>query len=63
VVRKVLPLGTTFPYDFGFVAGTKAADGDPLDVLVVADEPLACVPVTGTPITTRSDDVGRPVVR
>jgi inorganic pyrophosphatase len=40
-VRKVLPLGTTFPYDFGFVAGTKAADGDPLDVLVLADEPLA----------------------
>jgi inorganic pyrophosphatase len=40
-VRKVLPLGTTFPYDFGFIAGTKAADGDPLDVLVLADEPLA----------------------
>lgn len=40
-VRKVLPLGTTFPYDFGFVAGTRAADGDPLDVLVLADEPLA----------------------
>lgn len=41
VVRKVLPLGTTFPYDFGFVPRTKAADGDPLDVLVLADEPLA----------------------
>jgi len=41
VVRKVLPLGTTFPYDFGFVPGTKGADGDPLDVLVLADEPLA----------------------
>jgi inorganic pyrophosphatase len=41
VVRKVLPLGTTFPYDFGFVPGTRAADGDPLDVLVLADEPLA----------------------
>jgi inorganic pyrophosphatase len=40
-VRKVLPLGTAFPYDFGFVPGTKAADGDPLDVLVLADEPLA----------------------
>ena len=41
VVRKVLPLGTTFPYDFGFVPGTKVEDGDPLDVLVLADEPLA----------------------
>ncbi|HET9627273.1 MAG TPA: inorganic diphosphatase [Kofleriaceae bacterium] len=39
--RKVLPLGTTFPYDFGFVPRTKAGDGDPLDVLVLADEPLA----------------------
>jgi inorganic pyrophosphatase len=40
-VRKVLPLGTTFPYDFGFVTASKADDGDPLDVLVLADEPLA----------------------
>jgi inorganic pyrophosphatase len=40
VVRKVLPLGATFPYDFGFVVGTRAPDGDPLDALVLADEPL-----------------------
>src|SRR3954463_13301694 len=40
-VRKVLPLGTSFPYDFGFVCKTKASDGDPLDALVLADEPLA----------------------
>jgi inorganic pyrophosphatase len=35
---KVLPLGHTFPYDFGFVPGTKAEDGDPIDVLVLMDE-------------------------
>lgn len=29
-----------FPYDFGFVPSTKADDGDPIDVLVLTDEPL-----------------------
>ena len=29
-----------FPYDFGFVPRTKADDGDPLDVLVLTDQPL-----------------------
>src|SRR5438045_736720 len=36
---KVLPLGTSFPYDFGFIPSTRAEDGDPLDVLVLMDEP------------------------
>lgn len=34
-----LPLGHTFPFDFGFVPHTKGGDGDPLDVLVLMDEP------------------------
>ncbi len=38
-LKKVLPAGMTFPYDFGFVPRTKAADGDPVDVLVLMDEP------------------------
>jgi inorganic pyrophosphatase len=29
----------TFPYDVGFVPSTKADDGDPVDVLVLMDEP------------------------
>jgi len=36
----VLPLGLSFPYDFGFVPSTLGDDGDPLDVLVLADEAL-----------------------
>jgi inorganic pyrophosphatase len=36
---KVLPAGTSFPYDFGFVPHTKGADGDPLDILVINDSP------------------------
>jgi len=36
----VLPLGLSFPYDFGFLPSTLGDDGDPLDVLVLADEAL-----------------------
>ncbi|MGA9510489.1 MAG: inorganic diphosphatase [Candidatus Sulfotelmatobacter sp.] len=39
-LSKVMPEGMMFPYDFGFVPFTKADDGDPLDVLVLSDEPL-----------------------
>jgi inorganic pyrophosphatase len=35
----VLPAGMAFPYDFGFIPGTKAEDGDPVDVLLLMDEP------------------------
>jgi inorganic pyrophosphatase len=35
----VLPAGAVFPYDFGFIPKTRGGDGDPLDVLVVMDEP------------------------
>jgi inorganic pyrophosphatase len=38
-LKKVLPAGMTFPYDFGFVPSTRAEDGDPTDVLVLMDEP------------------------
>jgi inorganic pyrophosphatase len=50
-LTKVLPAGMEFPYDFGFVPSTQAEDGDPLDVLVLMDEPafpgcrLTCRPV------------------
>jgi inorganic pyrophosphatase len=38
-LKKVLPAGMAFPYDFGFVPSTIAEDGDPTDVLVLMDEP------------------------
>jgi inorganic pyrophosphatase len=50
-LSKVLPAGMEFPYDFGFIPSTKAGDGDPLDALVLMDEPafpgcrLACRPI------------------
>lgn len=38
-LKKVLPAGMTFPYDFGFLPRTIAPDGDPIDVLLLMDEP------------------------
>ncbi|HEX3571157.1 MAG TPA: inorganic diphosphatase [Acidobacteriaceae bacterium] len=45
----VMPEGTTFPYDFGFIPSTVADDGDPLDVLVFLDAPV----VVGCVLTVR----------
>jgi inorganic pyrophosphatase len=38
-LSKVLPQGMMFPFVFGFVPRTQADDGDPLDILVLMDEP------------------------
>lgn len=35
----MLPTGSVFPFDFGFLPKTLGEDGDPLDVLVLMDEP------------------------
>jgi len=40
VLNKTLPMGTVFPFDFGFIPQTLGEDGDPLDVLVIIDEPV-----------------------
>jgi inorganic pyrophosphatase len=44
-LRKVLPRGMIFPYDFGFIPATRGDDGDPLDVLLLLEDPapMACV--------------------
>lgn len=40
----VLPAGLAFPLAFGFVPGTRGGDGDPLDILILADDalPVGC---------------------
>jgi inorganic pyrophosphatase len=35
----VLPAGAVFPFDFGYIPATRGEDGDPLDVLILMDEP------------------------
>src|SRR5258708_29836508 len=34
-----MPLGVTFPFEFGFLPSTLGEDGDPLDVLILMDAP------------------------
>jgi inorganic pyrophosphatase len=37
--KMALPAGMAFPYDFGFLPQTLAPDGDPIDVLLLMDDP------------------------
>ena len=39
-LKKVLPEGMAFPHDFGFIPSTEGDDGDPIDVLVLMDQPV-----------------------
>jgi inorganic pyrophosphatase len=38
-LSRVLPEGFSFPFDFGFIPSTEGEDGDPLDMIVLMDEP------------------------
>jgi inorganic pyrophosphatase len=44
-MHKALAQGFVFPFPFGFVPGTRGADGDPIDVLLLTtlDPPLGTV--------------------
>jgi inorganic pyrophosphatase len=37
IVSRPLALGIAYPFDWGFVPGTRAPDGDPVDALVLSD--------------------------
>jgi inorganic pyrophosphatase len=41
-LSSILAEGLVFPFHFGFIPGTRGEDGDPLDVLVLLDNP--CYP-------------------
>jgi inorganic pyrophosphatase len=37
MLSRPLPVGITYPYDWGYIPATRAADGDPLDAMIVWD--------------------------
>jgi inorganic pyrophosphatase len=52
-VAHSLPLGLSYPFDWGFVPSTQAPDGDPLDILILHEAStypgvvLPCRPLGG----------------
>ncbi|NOW97199.1 inorganic diphosphatase [Mucilaginibacter sp. SG564] len=38
-LNKILPAGLVFPFDFGMIPDTKGEDGDPLDIIVISEDP------------------------
>jgi hypothetical protein len=39
--HKAMPVGFEFPFNFGFIPGTVAGDGDPLDVLLLSNHAMS----------------------
>jgi inorganic pyrophosphatase len=58
---RMLFTSTRYPLDYGFIPGTLAEDGDPLDVLIMLDEPTfpgCCVLVRPVAVFWMRDEHG-----
>ncbi len=63
---KTLPMGTVFPFDFGFIPETLGEDRDPLDVLVVLLGPaypgcLVSVRLLGVLVARQENEKGKKI--
>lgn len=39
-LKRAMPEGMTFPFNFGFIPSTLGEDGDPLDIVILNEEPV-----------------------
>ncbi len=39
-LKRAMPEGMVFPFNYGFIPSTLGKDGDPLDILVLNEEPV-----------------------
>ncbi len=64
-VARALPLGLAYPFDWGFIPGTKGEDGDPVDALAIHDGAtfpgvlLPCRPLGVVELEQKGEEGGR----
>jgi len=64
-VARALPMGLAYPFDWGFIPGTRGDDGDPVDALALHDAAtfpgvmLACKPLAVVDVDQRAKGGGR----
>lgn len=61
MLRRILPEGMMFPFDFGFLPSTFGEDGDPLDIMVLLEAPaqMGClieVRIIGIIVSTQTEN-------
>ncbi|NCD68015.1 inorganic diphosphatase [Mucilaginibacter agri] len=63
-LKKVLPAGLIFPFDFGIIPGTKGEDGSPLEIIIVDEHAtfpgcLVDCRIVGAIVCEQTEDDGR----
>jgi len=62
VVDRILYTSMVYPFNYGFIPGTLEEDGDPVDVLVVSNDPLipgSMIRVRPVGVLETEDEKGR----